>query len=68
MNAMQRLMKDRTTFMIAHRLCTLDNCDGSLLIEGGCILGISTARAKGFEDLMMDGPRVDESAAAGAGR
>lgn len=31
MDAMQRLMKNRTTFMVAHRLSTLETCD--LMIE-----------------------------------
>jgi ATP-binding cassette subfamily B protein len=33
--AMERLMKDRTTFMIAHRLSTLETCDVLLVIEDG---------------------------------
>jgi ATP-binding cassette subfamily B protein len=33
--AMDRLMKNRTTFMIAHRLTTLENCDVLLMIENG---------------------------------
>jgi ATP-binding cassette, subfamily B, bacterial len=35
MESMQRLMQDRTTFMIAHRLSTLESCDLVLHIEGG---------------------------------
>jgi ATP-binding cassette subfamily B protein len=35
MEAMERLMKNRTTFMIAHRLTTLENCDILMVIEGG---------------------------------
>jgi ATP-binding cassette subfamily B protein len=35
MEAMERLMRGRTTFMIAHRLSTLKNCDALLLIEDG---------------------------------
>lgn len=35
MEALDRLMKDRTTFMIAHRLSTLANCDVLLEIEAG---------------------------------
>lgn len=35
MEAMERLMKDRTTLMIAHRLSTLENCDELLVIEDG---------------------------------
>ena len=36
--AMTRLMHDRTTFMIAHRLSTLANCDVRLQIEGGRLI------------------------------
>lgn len=35
--AMDRLMQNRTTFMIAHRLTTLENCDVLLRIEGGTL-------------------------------
>ena len=35
LDALERLMKDRTTFMIAHRLSTLDHCDLRLEISGG---------------------------------
>lgn len=35
MASMERLMKDRTTFMIAHRLSTLENCDALMVIEDG---------------------------------
>jgi ATP-binding cassette subfamily B protein len=35
MDAMGRLMRGRTTFMIAHRLSTLDNCDLRLEVEAG---------------------------------
>ncbi len=35
MEAMERLMRGRTTFMIAHRLSTLANCDLRLEIEHG---------------------------------
>jgi ATP-binding cassette subfamily B protein len=35
MQAMDRLMEGRTTFMIAHRLSTLDNCDMVLTLEHG---------------------------------
>ncbi len=36
--AMERLMNGRTTFMIAHRLGTLGNCDARLEIEEGRVL------------------------------
>jgi ATP-binding cassette subfamily B protein len=35
MEAMDRLMTGRTTFMIAHRLTTLENCDVRIAIEAG---------------------------------
>lgn len=35
MDAMDRLMINRTTFMIAHRLSTLENCDVRLHLEKG---------------------------------
>ncbi|UCE00230.1 MAG: ABC transporter ATP-binding protein [Chloroflexota bacterium] len=35
MEAMNRLMENRTTFMIAHRLTTLENCNLLLVIENG---------------------------------
>jgi ATP-binding cassette subfamily B protein len=34
-DAMERLMSGRTTFMIAHRLSTLENCELRLELEGG---------------------------------
>jgi ATP-binding cassette subfamily B protein len=41
MEAMERLMAGRTTFMIAHRRSTLENCDLRLEIEAGQIVGAS---------------------------
>jgi ABC-type multidrug transport system fused ATPase/permease subunit len=38
MEAMERLMRGRTTFMIAHRLGTLANCDAQLEIEDGRVV------------------------------
>ncbi|PYR50925.1 MAG: ABC transporter ATP-binding protein, partial [Acidobacteria bacterium] len=35
MEAVKRLERGRTTFMIAHRLSTLDNCDLRLELESG---------------------------------
>lgn len=36
--AMERLMHGRTTFMIAHRLSTLESCDLRLRVEGGRVV------------------------------
>ncbi|MBT8206853.1 MAG: ABC transporter ATP-binding protein/permease, partial [Acidimicrobiia bacterium] len=38
MEAMERLMAGRTTFMIAHRLSTLQRCDHILVIDDGLIV------------------------------
>jgi ATP-binding cassette, subfamily B, bacterial len=38
MEAMNRLMRGRTTFMIAHRLSTLEKCDVRLAIERGRVV------------------------------
>ncbi len=41
MDSMQRLMADRTTIMIAHRLSTLENCDELLVIEDGGVVSLA---------------------------
>lgn len=40
MEAMERLMHSRTTFMIAHRLTTLENCDLLLVVEAGQLVDV----------------------------
>jgi ATP-binding cassette subfamily B protein len=40
MEVMDRLMAGRTTFMIAHRLSTLDNCDVILHLEKGRLVDV----------------------------
>ena len=47
MEAMTRLMRERTSFMIAHRLSTLANCDVRLQIEGGRVLDFEQRRIMG---------------------
>lgn len=42
MEAMERLMRGRTTFMIAHRLTTLENCDLLLVIEDGRLVDVTS--------------------------
>jgi subfamily B ATP-binding cassette protein MsbA len=36
--ALEELMKDRTTFVIAHRLSTVEKADRILVMENGCIV------------------------------
>ncbi len=42
--AMERLVQKRTTFMIAHRLSTLERCDVRLVIEQGTLVRVAHAR------------------------
>ena len=42
MQAMERLMRGRTTFMIAHRLSTLGDCDLRLHIESGRLVNANS--------------------------
>jgi ATP-binding cassette subfamily B protein len=44
MEAMERLKQGRTTFMIAHRLGTLANCDARLEIEDGRVVRFEQQR------------------------
>ncbi len=44
MEAMERLMRGRTSFMIAHRLGTLANCDSRLEIEDGRVVRLEQRR------------------------
>ena len=45
MEAMLRLMQGRTTFMIAHRLTTLDVCDVRIQLEHGQLVSFTRASA-----------------------
>ena len=57
MEAMERLMQGRTTFMIAHRLGTLANCDARLEIEGGRVVDLEKRPSEAGEEDMSSGPR-----------
>jgi ATP-binding cassette subfamily B protein len=48
MSAISRLMKKRTTFIIAHRLSTLDGCDMILHFSNGSITVIEREEVKSF--------------------
>ena len=44
-DAMERLVENRTTFMIAHRMSTLRNCDVRLRVEfGGLVKSVANGR------------------------
>lgn len=42
LEAMGRLMRDRTTFVITHRLTTLVHCDKWLQLEDGCLVRVGS--------------------------
>ena len=44
--AMDRLMRGRTSFMIAHRLSTLDTCDARIDLQNGAVTSLSGAVTK----------------------
>jgi len=47
LEALERLMRGRTTFMIAHRLSTLDTCDLRLALDGGRVRVLDPVSASG---------------------
>jgi ATP-binding cassette subfamily B protein len=47
LDAMERLMRGRTTFMIAHRLSTLEICDTRLELDHGRVVEVSVRRRAG---------------------
>jgi ATP-binding cassette subfamily B protein len=67
LDAMERLMQGRTTFMIAHRLTTLENCDLLLVIEDGRLVDatsdvsatVQDALALGGLEASIRGEKVD---------
>jgi ATP-binding cassette, subfamily B, bacterial len=50
MQAMERLMQGRTTFMIAHRLTTLANCDLLLEVSAGRVRQVTSVTTLSFVD------------------
>jgi ATP-binding cassette subfamily B protein len=64
MEAIERLMRERTTFMIAHRLSTLANCDLRLEIEDGWVVRLEQRRipvASTSKDVVEPWPRSKET-------
>lgn len=55
MDAVERLMQDRTTFIIAHRLNTLSACDLVLRVENGRVRSEVPATENGLTAVMSSG-------------
>lgn len=51
--AMERLMRERTTFIIAHRRSTLTHCDLLLMIEEGQLAGLTPCEPASGRDLFV---------------
>ncbi|HEX7089465.1 MAG TPA: hypothetical protein VF192_04975, partial [Longimicrobiales bacterium] len=56
-DALERLMKGRTTFMIAHRLTTLEGCDLLVVMEGGRVVEVTRDVARFVRDGLRRGGR-----------
>jgi ATP-binding cassette subfamily B protein len=55
MEAMERLMKGRTTFLIAHRLTTLKSCDVLFVIEDGELVDVTSNVSTVIKDAQTTG-------------
>jgi ATP-binding cassette subfamily B protein len=55
LEAMERLMRGRTSFLISHRLAALANCDVQLRIEHGLLMEVSRPRALAFNEALSAG-------------
>jgi ATP-binding cassette, subfamily B, bacterial len=70
MEALERLIRGRTTFMIAHRLSTLANCDVRLEIEDGRLVDsippvlVGALRGLGGTGVALQGGKADAQAVA----
>ena len=52
--AMDRLMRDRTSFMIAHRLSTLESCDLLLRMNAGRLEAVHSDVAQGLREVKRE--------------
>jgi ATP-binding cassette subfamily B protein len=57
MEAMHRLMRGRTTFLIAHRLGTLEGCDLLVRIEGGRLVDVRGDVPAAIREVLVSGER-----------
>ena len=60
LNAIERLMRGRTTLMIAHRVSTLRNCDVLLILENGKVSKMTTEVASVIRDILELGTETLE--------
>jgi ATP-binding cassette subfamily B protein len=66
MDALDKLMCGRTTFMIAHRLSTLERCDAVLVLQNGTLQTITNTVDEARSHLLANsGARVVDMPAAG---
>ena len=68
MTATERLMQGRTTFLIAHRLSTLDDCDIRLEIEHGRLVSAVTTIQRNAGPNALDSPANTVALPGGAPR
>lgn len=61
MDAMERLMHGRTTFMIAHRLSTLENCNVLLTIADGRLAAITSDVSTAIRNGLLLGGHTTQS-------
>ena len=64
MEAMERLMAGRTSFLIAHRLSTLDGCDLRIELQDGRIIDVQAGNG---DDLSRSNAHATPSSTHGAG-
>jgi ATP-binding cassette subfamily B protein len=53
METLERLMHDRTTFIISHRISAFAHCDVLLIIENGCLAAVYSDMAKASKELSI---------------
>jgi ATP-binding cassette subfamily B protein len=68
MDATERLMTDRTTFLIAHRLQTLEGCDLLIHLDNGEVVSATTAVDVALDELRRSGGLETTGAVPDLGR
>ena len=64
MDALERRMQGRTTFIIAHRPSTLQSCDRVLVLDAGRIVKFAAPSSVGSLDELMLSTHAGVAAAA----